>query len=314
MPRLRRLDNRGRRLTSNRLGPTPRALLIVLFVLTSSPPARMVTAEGRAERGASIFAMAAGCGCHTGPDGPMGAGGGVIPTPFGTFYGTNITPDAETGIGKWTDQEIATAIRDGWRVDGSAESPAMPYYRYAGMTDTDLADLIAYLRSLPAIRRQNKAHEVSLPLPRIAYRAWRLLFFRQPQHAFAAPEDAVARGRYLVDHVAICGDCHTPRTRFGSPDESYYLAGTSAGPKDAVIPNITPDRTGIHDWDAGDIISVLTLGMLPNFDNVQGLMAEVVDGKGGGPGYKDAPAADLKAIAAYLRTVPPIDHAVGDKD
>ncbi len=257
-----------------------------------------------------MFAVAGGCGCHTGPDGPVGAGGGTVPTPFGTFYGTNITSDAETGIGKWTDAQIAAAIRDGWRPDGMAESPAMPYYRYAGVSDADLADLIAYLRSIPPVRRGNKDHEVTLPFARLAYRAWRFLFLRRPDTVRITNDDVVARGRYLVDHVAICGDCHTPRTRLGSEDDAYYLAGTSAGPDGAKIPNITPDRTGIHDWDADDIVSVLSLGMLPNFDNVQGLMAEVVDGHGGGPGYKNARAEDLQAIAAYLKTVTAIEHAV----
>jgi mono/diheme cytochrome c family protein len=240
----------------------------------------------------------------------VAAGGGKVPTPFGTFYGTNITADEETGIGRWTDEQIGAAIRDGWLPDGSAESPAMPYYRYAGMRDVDLADLIAYLRTLPAVRRQNQQHEVKLVVPRLAYRAWRLLFFWQSRQGPEDAEDVVARGRYLVDHVAICGDCHTPRTRLGSPNHDYYLAGTRSGPDGAAVPNITPDRTGIHDWDAEDVVNLLTLGMLPNFDNVQGLMAEVVDGKGGGPGYKDAPGSDLHAIAAYLQTVPPIEHEI----
>lgn len=269
-------------------------------------------AQGNPERGFEVFALAGGCGCHTGPDGPVGAGGGEAPTPFGTFYGTNITPDEETGIGKWTAAEIAAAIRDGWRRDGSAESPVMPYYRYAGMTDGDVADLIAYLRTLPAVRRENKPHEVDLPLPGLAYRAWRALFFWRPTRPAAAPDDPVARGRYLVDHVAICGDCHTPRTRLGTPDNTRYLAGVESGPDGAGIPNITPHRTGIHDWDAEDMVNVLSLGMLPDFDNVQGLMAEVVDGKAGGPGYSDAPGDDLHAIAAYLGTVPPIEHDVGE--
>jgi mono/diheme cytochrome c family protein len=257
--------------------------------------------------------MAGGCGCHTGPDGPVGAGGGKVATPFGTFYGTNITADEETGIGKWSDTEIAAAIRHGWLPDGSAESPAMPYYRYAGMSDRDVADLIAYLRSLPPVQRPNKDHEVELPFARLAYRAWRFLFVDAPAPAATAPSDGVSRGRYLVDHVAICGDCHTPRSRFGAEDGTRYLAGTAAGPGGAKVPNITPHRTGIGDWDASDIISVLTLGMLPNFDNVQGLMAEVVDGKAGGPGYKDAPKSDLDAIAAYLNTVPLIEHDVSSK-
>jgi mono/diheme cytochrome c family protein len=252
--------------------------------------------------------MAGGCGCHTSLEGPIGAGGGKVPTPFGIFYGTNITPDTDTGIGAWTDAEIVAAIRDGWLPDGRAESPAMPYYRYAGMADQDVADLIAFLRSLPPVRRSNKDHEVDLPLARFAYRAWRFLFVEETDAAVNAPAEAVDRGRYLVNHVAICGDCHTPRSRLGNEDRSRYLAGTTDGPAGATIPNITPHRSGIGEWDPADIVSVLTFGMLPNFDNVQGLMAEVVDGKAGAPGYKDAPKSDLEAVAAYVDSIPPIDH------
>src|SRR5204863_2236804 len=133
---------------------------------------------------------------------------GEVPTPFGTFFGTNITPDPDTGIGLWSDAEIDAAIRRGSSRDRGIESPAMPYYQYAGMADTDVADLIAYLRTLPAVRRPNRAHEGELPLARLAYRAWRLLFFRRGQPPARAPLADVERGRYLVEHVSLCVDCH----------------------------------------------------------------------------------------------------------
>jgi mono/diheme cytochrome c family protein len=263
-----------------------------------------------AERGKVLFALAAGCGCHTSKEGPVGAGGGEVPTPFGTFYGTNITPDQDSGIGRWTDDEIDEAIRHGLARGKGAESPAMPYYFYAGMTDDDVADLIAYLRSLPAVHRPNRPHEGELPLARWAYRAWRRLFFRKPAPASSAPSAGPSRGAYLVEHVSICVDCHTPRTWLGAPNRSLYLAGTAHGPSGDPVPNITPDATGIGDWTVDDIVNVLTLGMLPDFDNVQGLMADVVDGHGGGPGYKDAPESDRRAIAEYIKSVPPIDNQV----
>lgn len=243
----------------------------------------------------------------------MGAGGGEVPTPFGTFYGTNITPDSETGIGRWTDTEIDAAIRTGVARGKGVESPTMPYYLYAGMTDDDVADLIAYLRTLPAAHRANRPHEGELPLARWAYRAWRLLFFGQPERPAQAPAGGLERGRYLVEHVSICVDCHTPRTALGVPDRAKYLAGTAHGPGGDPVPNITPHETGIGDWDVDDIVNLLTFGMLPDFDNVQGLMAEVVDGHGGGPGYKDAPESERRAIAEYVKSVPPIDNKVEDK-
>jgi mono/diheme cytochrome c family protein len=280
----------------------------LLFALVTS-----ADAAGDAQRGRAVFTLAAGCGCHTSKDGPIGAGGGEVPTPFGKFYGSNITPDPATGVGAWSDAEVEAAIRRGDARGKGVESPAMPYYQYAGMSDTDVADLIAYLRSLPPVRRANRTHEGELPLARWAYRAWRLLFVRSIAAPVAAPAGGVERGRYLVDHVAICTDCHTPRNRLGVPERSMYLAGSAHGPGGDPVPNITPDPTGIGDWDVADIVRLLTQGMLPNFDNVQGLMADVIDGHGGGPGFKDTSESDRRAIAEYLKTVPPIDNKVEDK-
>ena len=281
------------------------ALLVVL--------ATSVDAAGDAQRGAVVFALAAGCGCHTPKEGPVGAGGGEVPTPFGKFYGPNITSDRTAGIGAWSDAEIDASIRQGFARAKGVESPAMPYYQYAGMSDAEVADLIAYLRSLPPAERASQPHQGELPLARWAYRAWRLVFVSSVTPPAAAPPAGIERGRYLVDHVSICTDCHTPRNRFGAPDRAMYLAGSARGPGGDPVPNITPHKTGIGSWSIADIVNLLTQGMLPDFDNVQGLMADVIDGHGGGPGFKDAPESDRRAIAEYLKTVPPIDNHVQDK-
>ncbi len=283
------------------------ALSLVYFLGWSIP-----CLAGDPLRGRELFALAGGCGCHSMAEGPLGAGGRELPTPFGTFYGTNITPDAETGIGAWSDEEIIAAIRAGVLPDGSIEAPVMPYYQYAGMAEADVRDLVAYLRTLPPVRRENRPASVSLPLPRLAFRAWRLLYGPAGQAPVEAPREAVARGRYLADHVSICGDCHTPRTRLGALDASLYLAGARQGPGGDPVPNITGDRaTGIGKWKESDLVYLLQTGFEPDMDNVQGLMAEVIDGHGGGPGYKDAPEAELRSLAKYLKTVPPVLHHVG---
>lgn len=275
---------------------------------------RLPLPAGEAERGRAVFAAAAGCGCHTATAGPVGAGGYEIATPFGAFHGTNITPDAETGIGEWSDAEIDAAIRGGVVKGQGAEAPVMPYYRYAGMSDGDVADLIAYLRSLPPVRRTNQPHASWLPFARLAFRGWRLLFGAPMQDRTTGTGDAVARGRYLVDHVSICGDCHTPRNLLGAPDQSLYLAGITHGPGGESTPNLTPHRgTGLGDWTAEDITTLLESATKPDFDTVQGLMAEVVEGRGGGPGFSHMPAADREAIAAYLRTVPPVENEIADE-
>lgn len=280
--------------------------LVVWLTVFLLVPLGSSAQAGDPERGARLFAIAGGCGCHTPENGPVGAGGGEIPTPFGTFYGTNITPDPETGIGAWSDAEIDAAIRGGYSRAIGAESPAMPYYRYAGMADSDVADLIAFLRSLPPVKRENRPHEVAVPFQRLGYRMWRILFAPTVNAPATPPQSGRARGQYLADHVAICGDCHTPRDVFGAPDESRYFAGTPDGPGGAKVPNITPHETGVGGWDVDDMVALLTYGMLPNFDNVQGWMAHVIDGRGGGPGYSNAPQADIRAIADYVLSVPPI--------
>ncbi|MFM8410789.1 MAG: c-type cytochrome, partial [Alphaproteobacteria bacterium] len=234
-----------------------------------------------------------------------------IPTPFGTFHATNLTSDPEHGLGAWSDDEIDRAIRRGELRDGSVESPVMPYYRYAGMSDRDARDLVAWLRTLPASATPNRPAEGELPLPRLAYRAWRLLFAGRVTAPAEAPEAGVERGAYLARHVSICGDCHTPRDRFGVSIPSLELAGVPGGGPLPWAPNVTPDReTGVGDWDVSDLENLLATGFTPEYDNVQGAMAEVVDGKAGAPGYGRAPASDRAAIAAWMKTIPPIHRVV----
>lgn len=285
--------------------------VVAVSLLAVVTPVLGNASDGDAAHGAVVFATASGCSCHTAPGGPVAAGGAEIKTPFGTFYSTNITPDPDTGIGRWSDAEIAAAIRAGNLPDHSVEAPVMPYFEYAGMADRDVQDLVAYLRTLAPVRRDNRPAAVGLPFPRLAYRAWRLLFAPRVETPAAAPTDPIQRGHYLVDHVALCPDCHTPRTRLGGLDASLYLAGTPSGPDGNSVPNITPDReTGIGEWSEVAVVALLHTGMKPNMDNVQGLMADMVNGVGGGPGYARAPEAELRSIAKYLRTVPPIRHQI----
>jgi hypothetical protein len=126
-----------------------------------------------------------------------------------------------------------------------------------------------------------------------------------------APREPTQRGRYWAEHVAICRDCHTPRNWLGVALSDLYLAGTAKGPDGHSVPNITPDKeTGIGDWQVEDITEVMVSGMLPDMDNVQGLMAEVVDGIGGGPGYSKVPREELRSIALYLKSVPAIENKI----
>jgi mono/diheme cytochrome c family protein len=261
-------------------------------------------------RGRYVFALAGGCGCHTAEGGPVNAGGRPLKTPYGTFYGTNITPDSTHGVGEWTDQQIIDSIRLGVRPDGSVVSPVMPYPAFNGMSDEDATALVAYLRSVPAVARANQPHELSLPFAGFAMRVWRWLFFAPATAPAQAPANGVARGRYISEHVAHCQECHTPRTWSGTLDQSLYLAGNPTGIDNEVTPNITPDaKTGIGKWSEDEVVSLLQTGFLPNFDNVQGLMALVIEGVPEG-GYKDMSKEDALAVARYLKSVPAIEHEI----
>jgi mono/diheme cytochrome c family protein len=264
-------------------------------------------------RGQYIFALAGGCGCHTPEGGPVNAGGRPLKTPYGTFYGTNITPDPTSGIGQWTDRQIIDSLRLGVRPDGSVLSPVMPYPAFNGMSDEDVTALVAYLRSLPPVARANQPHELSLPFASLAMRAWQWLFFNPGATPARAPTAGLERGRYISEHVAHCQECHTPRTRTGTLDQSLFLAGNQAGIDGEVTSNITPDaKTGIGDWSEDEIVSLLQTGFRPNFDNVQGLMALVIEGVREG-GYKDMSKEDALAVAHYLKGMQPIVHRVKKK-
>lgn len=281
----------------------------VVVVSSTGSRAENLQAD-RLSRGKYIFALAGGCGCHTSKEGPVNAGGRPLKTPYGTFYGTNITPDPMYGIGKWTDPEVIDAIRLGVRPDGSVMSPVMPYTAFNGMSDEDVTDLVAYLRTLPPVARANQAHELSVPFASFGMRVWRWLFFSAEKPPTHAPTTGIERGRYISEHLAHCQECHTPRTFFGTLDRSLYLAGNEDGIDGELTPNITPDpETGIGKWTDDEIVSLLQTGFLPNFDNVQGLMALVIDGVKEG-GYKDMTNEDALAVARYLKSVPPVVHRV----
>jgi mono/diheme cytochrome c family protein len=262
-----------------------------------------------AVRGQYIFALAGGCACHTEPKGAANAGGRAFPIPFGTVYSTNITQDRETGLGNWTDQQIRDALIRGLRPDGSRIVPVMPYEAYSGMAADDLTALIAYLRTLKPVKKATPQIKTWMPLARrLAVPLWLKLFGRFSPPASRATNTAIDRGRYLLEHVSLCSDCHTPRNFIGVPDRVLYLAGTDKknGPLGQAVPNITPDKeTGIGEWKREDIAELLLTGNKPDLDNVQGLMSEVIE-----QGLKRMTKEDALAIADYVKSVPAIKHKV----
>ena len=282
-------------------------LFSVLLFNTSAARSQELVARGQ-----YIFAMAGGCACHTLPKGTLNAGGRGFPIPFGTVYSTNITQDKETGLGNWTDSQIAEAITKGISRDGSWLLPVMPYEKYSGMAQEDLNALIAYLRTLKPVKKPTPPLKTWAPLMRsLGAPTYLKVFGRFSNSPKKAPKGGSERGRYLVDHISLCGDCHTPRNSLGVPDPSLYLAGAGEkiGPLGEAVPNITPDKeTGIGEWKREDIVELLHSGTKPDFDIVQGLMSEVIEGAP--QGYKDMKKQDALAIADYLKSVPPIKNKI----
>ena len=263
-------------------------------------------------QGQYLFAVAGGCACHTVPKETYHTGGRAFPIPFGKVYSTNITPDKQTGVGDWSEQQIHDAMRSGIRRDGRRLLPVMPYEDYSGMAQQDLKALIAYMRTLKPVKKATPELQAWLPLVRqVAAPLYAKIFAQLSNSPAQTPKGGVERGRYLVNHVSICGDCHTPRNSMGIRNRSLYLAGASAkyGPLGEEVPNITPDKeTGIGDWKREDIAELLITGTKPDFDNVQGLMYEVIEGTP--HGYKDMNREDALAIADYLKSIPPIKNKI----
>jgi mono/diheme cytochrome c family protein len=138
---------------------------------------------------------------------------------------------------------------------------------------------------------------------------WLRLFGRYSTSPAKAPQSGIERGRYLAEHVSLCGDCHTPRNYLGVPKRALYLAGIKVGPLGDEIPNITPDEeTGIGEWSRDEIAGLMLTGFKPNLDNVQGLMEEVIEGVS--LGYKNMTREDALAIADYLKSIRPIVNKI----
>ncbi len=257
-------------------------------------------------RGAYLF-QAAGClGCHTAEKtgGTPLAGGRALVTPFGTFYTPNITPDPVNGIGRWSDGDFVRAFREGTRPDGAALFPAFPYVSYTRMTDRDLLDLKAYLFAQPAVAAVNRPHDLAPPFSwRFLLPAWQWLYLTPgPVPDDPAKPAAWNRGRYLVDALGHCGECHTPRSLLGGMNQDRYLGGNPDGVEGDKVPNITAHRKGIGGWSDGDLALLLETGLTPEGDVVGGAMGEVIRNS-----TSKLTAADRAAIVAYLKAVPPLE-------
>lgn len=277
-------------------------LLLLAFFLAAGT----ALAETPVRRGRYLVEVIGSCSnCHT-PKGPKGdiaslhlAGGFKIVEAFGTAVAPNITPDKKTGIGTWTDAEIIRAIREGKAKDGSTLGPPMPFYLYRHMADSDVKAIVAYLHTVKPIRHKVPKSRYKIPLP---------ASYGPPVGLVSAPpkDDPVKYGAYLAGPIAHCADCHTPRLPDGRPDVSRLFAGGAAfdGPwGTSYSANLTPDKeTGIGKWTEGQIIAAIN-GVAPDGRRLLPPMPW--------PYYRGRMhPADLKAIIAYLRSLPPVRNKV----
>lgn len=256
---------------------------------------------GDAARGERIF-WAGGCAaCHADAKAEGAAklvlgGGQEFPSPFGTFVAPNISPDPKNGIGGWTVADLANAMLRGVSPDGRHYYPVFPYASFANAELQDVADLHAFLQTLPPVATPSQPHKVGFPFNiRRGLGLWKRLYLGR---GWVVAGDLTAeqmRGRYLVEGLGHCGECHTPRGPFGGLERDHWLAGAPIPGAKGRFPNITPAKLK---WSQADIVEYLTSGFTPTFDSAGGHMALVVENTA------HLPPEDRAAIAAYLKIVP----------
>jgi len=280
----------------------------IAAVWWATAPQRLTAAEaeatseagGDAERGRLVAAGdCASCHASPGQSDRLHLGGGIaLASPYGTFRAPNISSDRVDGIGNWTARDLANALVRGVSPDGSHYYPVFPYPSFAHMSVADVADLMAYLRTLPAVLGRAPQHELD-PLFQIRRFVgfWKLLYFRPGEIKPDPTRDAQwNRGRYLVEGAAHCDECHSSRDLFGGIKEKTRFAGGQDPVGTGFYPNITPARIG-H-WSAADLAELLRSGNTPDHGRVGSSMSDVVINTA------QLPQADRDAIATYIKSLP----------
>lgn len=255
--------------------------------------------EGDPDRGAYLARMAGCIACHTDIEGGGAAlaGGPPLKTKFGTFYGPNLTTDTEKGIGAWTIEDFARAVRRGVSPDGEPYYPAFPYPFYAAFSDQDIADLWAAFQTVPAVAEAAPEHEMVFPFSfRPGLKLWQAAFLDgQPHRVDPSRSDLWNRGAFLVTGPTHCGACHTPRNFAGAREAELRLHGAPDLPNGGKSPPITAEALKAEGWTIEDMVYALRTGITPSGDAFGGAMAEVV--REGTAFLEDR---DLQAIATYI--------------
>lgn len=243
--------------------------------------------------------------CHTARGGVAFAGGRPFVLPFGTIYTPNITPDAETGIGKWSDADFVKAVHKGIAPDGSRLYPAFPYASYTMLTDADVLAIKAYLLSLKPVHQASKPNTFSFPYNQRWLMGFWSAFFNSDKRFRPVPEQSPAwnRGAYLVEAAGHCGECHTPRNTLQAMNMRQKFAGGQAEGWNAY--NITADRvSGIGAWSTAELATYLTKGHALGKGTASGPMRDVVE-----LSLSRMTPGDIAAIATYVQSVPALSSA-----
>ena len=256
------------------------------------------------KNGKKIFIVSGCASCHsdkkTSDWNSIKLNGGVkIETQFGDFYGPNISPDKQFGIGAWTLEQFKIALKEGKSPNGYYYFPSFPYNSYKFMKEKDITDLFYFLRTLPPSSLPNIQHDILFS--KLIRRFMPLYNFR---YNFLSPriQTDLSEGEYLVKALGHCSECHTSRDIFGVPKFNFYLSGGIIYEKGKIkTPNITPDVSGIADWSEEEIVNYLRTGFTPDYDSSGGLMAEVIEN------LDPLNDNELMAIAKYLKSIDPIN-------
>ena len=253
--------------------------------------------------GLTTFNVGGCSSCHAVPGQPdrLKLGGGLaIPSPFGTFYSPNISPDPADGIGRWSEAEFVSAVLKGTAPSGVHYFPAFPYASYAHARVEDIRDLFAYLKTLPAVQGRTRDHDVPFPFNvRRAVGLWKLLFLGEAQFKPDPSQSAQwNRGAYLVNGPGHCAECHSPRNFLGAIVEGRRFSGGPSPDGQGGVPNITPAKLG--KWTVDDFAFLLEDASTPDSGPVGGAMVDVVRNTA------QLTKEDRTAMGVYLKSLAPI--------
>jgi mono/diheme cytochrome c family protein len=238
--------------------------------------------------------------CHTNPGGALFAGGRAMATPFGTIYSSNITPDPETGIGKWSADDFYGAMHSGRFPDGGLIYPVMPFASYTKVTRADSDAIFAYLRSVPPVHRPDRDNDLQFPYDnRQLILGWRTLYFDEGEYQPDATKSAEwNRGAYLVEGLGHCAMCHSPINALGGTPESQAFQGGLIPMQNWYAPSLTSNKeAGLGDWSIDEIVGLLRNGV-SHRGAVYGPMAEVTFNS-----LQYLNDADVRAMAVYLKSL-----------